>query len=128
MDKTVLVDKTIKEGEKLIEVLDNTQFDVRAAMWFYSTENDEWRFIVASPFVDLNGPKKTYEFIQKELKNLPEDFGIPLKSITVLSPQNELIRLIRIAIRTNKGISGIRFTKNVINSVFVEDVYIYRIL
>jgi len=128
MDKTTLVEKTIKNGRQLIEELDKTEFDVCGALWFYLTDGDEWRLIIASAYADINGPKKSYEFIQNKMKKLPKDFDIPLSDITVLSPKDELIRLLRIAIRTKKSISGIRFTRNVINNKLIEDAYIYRLM
>ena len=70
MDKTVLVDEMIGAGRKLIEALDESPFKVTAAMWFYLSENDEWRLIIASPYIDKEGPRKSYEFIQDQLDKL----------------------------------------------------------
>ena len=128
MDKTVLVEKNIDEGKRLIIGLDNTGFQVDAAMWFYLSDPAEWRLFLASPFVDKEGPKKAYSFIQSVLERLSPPSEISLKDISVLSPSHHLIHLLRIAIRTGPGISGIRFTQNVINNTLIEDAYIYRIL
>jgi len=131
MDKTALVGKDIEIGKKIIEALDNAKFDVRAALWFYLSDSDRWRFIVASPIVDKKGPKKAYEAIQSILnKSLPElpESGISLNDISVVSPKDELIRLLRSAIRTNHKITSIRFRQSTINNIFIDDVYIYRML
>ena len=126
MDKTPLVEKDMEEGRRLIEALDKTEFQVEAAMWFYSTDSGEWQLLIASPFVEKNGPKKAYGFIQSELAKLSPTSGISLKDISVLSPKHHLIALLRKAIRTGSGISSIRFTRNVINNTLIEDAYIYR--
>jgi len=127
MDKTELVEEVIKDGERLIKALDEDKFDVRAAMWFYLTDSNEWRLIIASPFVDKNGPKKSYEFILRELIKLSKrPLAIFLKNVSVISPQDDLISLLRSVIHTGPGISGIRFTRNAINNVLIEDAYIYR--
>jgi hypothetical protein len=128
MDKTALVEKDIQEGKGLIEALDKADFQVEAAIWFYLTDSGEWRLLIASPFVEKNGPKKAYSFIQAVLAQLSPPSGISLKDISVLSPKHHLISLLRIAIRTGPGISGIRFTRNVINNTLIEDAYIYRIV
>jgi hypothetical protein len=52
---------------------------------------------------------------------------IPLKDITILDSNDSLITLLRLAIKTGDGISGIRFSQNVINGTLIEDAYIYRI-
>jgi hypothetical protein len=38
-----------------------------------------------------------------------------------------MLSLLRVAISTGPGISGIRFTHNTINNVLIEDAYIYRL-
>ena len=138
MDKTELVIELIQAGEKLIIALDKTNFKVTAAMWFYLSETNEWRLIIASPYVDSNGPKKSYEFIQEQLASLSpgsemsNDVAtdivryLSLENISVISPKDKLIKLMRPALGTTSGIFHIRFTKNAINNVLIEDAYIYR--
>ncbi|MCK4731777.1 MAG: hypothetical protein KAT65_04885 [Methanophagales archaeon] len=126
MDKTALVEKDVEEGKRLIEALDNAGFQVRAVLWFYLAESDEWRFVVASPLVERKGPKEAYAFVQAVLAQLLPPSGISLEEISVVSPEYDLIRLLKVAIQTGPGISGIRFTRNTINNTFIEDAYIYR--
>jgi hypothetical protein len=136
MGKDELVNMQIGAGGLLIETLDQSEFEVTAAMWFYMPENGEWRLIIASPYVDKNGPKRSYEFIQNILDQLPNNSKaalylplsdyLSLNNISVVGINNELIKLIRMTIRTGKNISHIKFTKNVINNVLIEDALIYR--
>jgi hypothetical protein len=128
MDTTALVEKGIPEGKRLIEALDKADFQVQAAIWFYFTDSGEWRLLIASPFVEKNGPMKAYNSVQGVLEKLSPPPGISLKDISVVSPKHHLITLLRRAIGTGPGISGIRFTRNVINNTLIEDAYIYRIL
>jgi hypothetical protein len=128
MDTTILVEKGIREGKGLIEALDKEGFQVEAAIWFYFTDSGEWRLLIASPFVEKDGPKKAYSFIGSVLAKLAPPYEISLKDISVVSPKHHLITLLRKAIRTGPGLSGIRFTRNVINNTLIEDAYIYRIL
>jgi len=90
-------------------------------------EDEEWRFMVASPLVDQRGTKESYAFIQGVLARLSPPSGISLKQVSVVSPKHDLLKLFRVAVRTGPGISGIRFTGNTINNVFIEDAYIYRV-
>jgi hypothetical protein len=58
---------------------------------------------------------------------MPEDQArIPLKEITVVDSQDPLISLMRTFIRI-EGISGVRFSNNVINGSLIEDAYIFRL-
>jgi hypothetical protein len=101
---------------------------VQAAIWFYLTDSGEWRLLIASPFVEKDGPKKAYSFVQGVLAKSSPPLGISLKDISVVSPKHHLISLLRRAIRTGPEISDIRFTRNVINNTLIEDAYIYRML
>lgn len=128
MDKASLVEEQIDDGKKLVEALDGAKVAVRAAMWFYYPEPNDWRLIIATPFLDDVGPMKTYELIQNVIEKSLPDLSIKLRNIFLVSPQNKLIKLMKAAIGTGKGISGIRFTGNVINNVLIEDAYIYRMM
>ena len=126
--KESLSSEMIFAGIELIRRLDETQFIVSASLWLYIPEINAWRFIIASPEVRTQGPKKAYKKVQSVLSKIPEDQPkIPLKDITVYDSNDPLISLLRVSIKTGDGISGIRFNRNVINGVLIEDAYIYRI-
>ena len=126
MDKKVLVEKDIEEGKRLIEALDKTDFQVEAAMWFCMTDSEEWRFLIASPFVEKKGSREAYGFIQSVLAKLSPPSEVSLKNISVLGPKDRLISILRTAVGIRPGISGIRFTQNIIDNTLIEDAYIYR--
>jgi len=128
MDKPTLVDADMKAGEALLNKLDETEFDVKAALWFYMSDPEEWRLILASPIVDSDGPKKAYEKIQSELHGLDQGYELSLQNISLISPSDNLVKVLKSAVKTGKKISHIRFTRNVINGVFIEDAYIYRLI
>ncbi len=134
MDKIALVNEDILAGRYLINALDNSEFEVRAAMWFYRQEDNDWRFIIASPYVDKNGPKKSYQLIQDKLDKflngtlatqLEEPFYcyLSLDEISAVGLHDNLIKLMRSSIKTE---IPIKFTRNVINNVLIDDAYIYR--
>lgn len=127
MDKAVLVEKKIADGKSLIEALDRSNFTLSGALWFYFPEAEEWRLLLVSPLVDMIGPQKSYRIIQEVIRDFPPSFGISIIHISVRSPKDRLIQLLRIAIRTGPGIAEIRFSRNTINNVFIEDALIYRL-
>jgi hypothetical protein len=123
-----LSDEMIKAGETLLKKLDALNFIVDAALWFFLSEEKVWRFLIASPEVRQSGPRKAYKKVQTAINKLSEEeLKIPLKDITVLDSKDQLISLLKVAIKTGKGISGIRFSRNVINGILIEDAYIYRL-
>jgi hypothetical protein len=126
MDKTTLVKEYIEEGKRIIESLDKKSLDINAAMWFYLEDLDEWRLFIASPAVDDKGPKGVYSIVQYVVGSAEIPFGLTINDISIISPKHHLILLMKKAIKTDHGISGIRFLKNVIDNTLVEDAYIYR--
>lgn len=125
--KPLLSDEIISAGAELTRRLDDARFIVSASLWLFTSETEGWRFVIASPEVRTRGPRWAYKQVQAVVSKMPNARDrIPLKDIAVIDSNDPLIKLLRVAIRTGGGISGIRFTKNVINSTPIEDAYIYR--
>jgi hypothetical protein len=124
-----LSDAMVKAGEVLIGKLDSLNFLVDAALWFFLPEENVWRFLIASPEVRRDGPRKAYKKVQTAIGKVPEGQPkIALKDVTVLDSKDQRIDLLRKAIKTRKSISGLRIIKSVINGTLLEDAYIYRLI
>ncbi len=128
MDNTILVTSNIEAGQKIVEKLDEGDFKPTAAFWFYVSDLKEWQLMLASNFVDQKGPLASYKYVQEKLMEIFPDISVSIINIVLLSPQNELIKLFQTVIRTENKVGGIRFARNIINGVFIEDAYIYRML
>lgn len=127
MVRTTLVKGWIEAGKKLTEALDEAKVQLVASLWFFDPDTNEWRLIIASPLVDKKGPLEAYRAIQKVLDGLQQE-ELSLSDISAVSPNHDIVKLLRLAMKTSGGISGIRFTRNRINDQFIEDSYIYRLM
>jgi hypothetical protein len=126
--KESLTDTMIRAGAELTRKLDALQWPVLASLWLYESEGNQWKLVLASPRVKSEGPKKSYETIQSALaETTGAKETLALSDIAVTDPDDPLIALLRIAIRTGPTVEGLRFTRNVINGRFIEDAYIYRV-
>ncbi|HLF79325.1 MAG TPA: hypothetical protein VJB57_17725 [Dehalococcoidia bacterium] len=128
-----LVDERIRAGADLLQKLDEAGFDVRAAFWLYRAESSDWRLVLATPLFNSLGPKQSYLRLQKTVLEFQDslDFSlqpVSLREISVVGPEDELVSLLRVAMRTGPGISGIRFTGNTISGTYIDDAYIYRLM
>ncbi len=126
--KESLSSEMISAGAELTRLLDEAGFHVSASLWLYLSDANAWRFIVATPGVRDNGPKKAYEEIRSVLAKIPDNHAkIEFRDISAVDADGDpLISLMRFVFKLS-GINGIRFTNNVINGVLIEDAYIYRI-
>ena len=133
MDKELIVREVLSEqmigaGAKLIERLDQSESNVQAALWLFLPEEKIWKLMIISPLVKTDGPRSFYKHILDANKKADESESIiSLNDVGVADTSIPLISLLRIAISTGGGIGGIRFSKDTINGVFIEDAYIYRI-
>ncbi|HLB90254.1 MAG TPA: hypothetical protein VJK29_21525 [Terriglobales bacterium] len=127
MVTTTLVERDIEDGKRLIKALDESEFKVRSALWFYVSEADKWVLYIASPIFDEKGPSSGYAALQKVLLGISPRLGLSLGDVAVVSPNDDLIKLLRSAVRTGPGISTMRFSRNTINGVFIQDALLYRV-
>ena len=127
MDKTTLVGIDIDGGERLVSTLEKAGLDIRAALWLYSSDPDKWELVIASPFIDQNGPKKTYTFIQSELAEMKSVLEIDLEDISVVSPEHRIIKAL-LKIRRLYPNGTIRWLDgDLIDNVFIEAAYVYHL-
>lgn len=128
MVATTLTDQLINGGKGLIETLDSSKTKVDGALWFYFPDEGFWKLMLSFPNIAKEGPKLSYSKVQKALSTLKEKDGISLEDVALTKPNAPLIRLLKMAIHTGPGISGIRFSNNTINGTWIADAYIYRLL
>ena len=128
-EETVVKDihspEMVRAGAELTRSLDEAGIPVSASLWLYLPESNVWRLKLASPEVSKLGPKKVYEKIRAVLGKISSI--LELKDISAVKSEDTLISLLRGAITTGPGISGIRFNRDTINGHYIEDAYIYRL-
>ena len=123
-----LTEQLINGGKSLIEELDASGIQVDGALWFYFSEEGFWKLLLSFPDIEKLGPKSSYAKIQKAISKLKNDDRISLDDVALVKPNAPIVHLLKLAVRTGPGISGIRFSNNVINGQLIEDAYIYRLV
>jgi len=126
MVETIVTQKMIEIGKVFVRKLDERDVSPDAAFWFYFPEEQQWKLVIAKLQVGTLG-LKIYKKIQEILAESPDELsGLSLDDVTFARPDAPIIVLLRVAIRTGPGISGIRFKNNAINGTLIENVYTYR--
>jgi len=123
--QAILVEQNIEDGKKLIDALEAVNFRIQMALWLYDSESQVWRLNIATPLVDERGSRYAYTDIQGVLKSIVPPLSLSLQDISVISTENKLVKSLKKAIRVPYGLQGIRLTRNTINSIYIEDAYIY---
>src|SRR5258708_379437 len=94
MVKEALVERTVDQGRRLVEALDQADFPVVAALWSFLPEEEEWRLLIASPRVNELGPLAAYTTIQDAL--IKRRIDLLLHHISAVSPDGPPVTEFRI--------------------------------
>lgn len=123
-----LTPEMIESGKALVRTLDTQSLSIKGAFWLLLPDERIWRLFLVSPQVGAFGPKAMYKKVRSSMTRLPADIShIGTKDISVADVKVSLFLLLKSAVATGDGIGGIRFSKNVINGLMIEDAYIYRL-
>lgn len=123
-----LTENMIRSGAALVAMLDKRGLAPDAALWFYFPDIGEWKLVLAEVKLSRQGPRVFYKLIQDVISKAdPPLEEVPLDSVALAAPNAPIISLLSSAVQTGPGISGIRFTNNVVNGTVIEDAYIYRL-
>src|SRR6187200_3146811 len=128
MVKELLTPDMIDVGERLLKSLDASGLPITAAMWLFDPETNDWQLKLSSPSSSTIGRREVYRKIG-EVRNsmgLSSDEFL-LDTVGLLDSGDEILGLLRHAVKTGPAISRIRFSRNSINGHFIDDALIYRI-
>ena len=119
----------IEAGSVLLKSLDDRGIQPDAAFWFFFGDINQWKLVISEINLGVEGPRQIYKKIQETISARQGELGeLSLDDVTLAKPDSPIVSLLRQAFRTAPGVSGVRFTNNVVNGTVIEDAYIYRIV
>ncbi len=113
-------------GLELVQALHRSGLSIGVALWLYSTEYEDWRFVLASRRLDAAGPLQAYGLVHDALAAA----GISLEqtpALLILEMSDPFIRALRRLFAKTKTVEGMRLGGQRIGDRFVEDALVYRI-
>lgn len=125
--KEPLEEKMIAAGKELLQRLAKTDFKVVAALWLWTTERPEWELVIASPWVNKNGPLKAYRKIDDIFYGPPRPISeFDFTNIYAMDTAKKLIKGLRKdAKKKNADFTGQRLRNYWLDDVSMDDAYIY---
>ena len=125
--KETLTQEMIESGFTLNGLLAEEQLAVTASLWLYLPEPNLWRLYIASPDVNVLGPRAVYRKIHSVLAKPSAGItNIGLEDISVIPPDHSVLAPFLIGIST-VGKAGVRFSNSTINGRLIEGAYVYRL-
>lgn len=126
MDRTALVAADFTAGTELVEALDQSALSISVALWLYSPDHEDWRFVIASRRLDMAEPSEAYGLVHNALTAA----GVSLErtpSLLILKMSDPFIRALRRIFAKARNVEGMRLGGQLIGDRFVEDALVYRI-
>jgi hypothetical protein len=134
MHTETLVDSDVADGRKLIDALQKAGVRIKAALWYFGTEMNEWRLMIQLPLSNEYHHRSAFEEIEKVRRTLGPQFHLPLRKIAVQSQHSPLVNTVRKKLEKNGGNrEGFYYVgqrvpvKERVGIDFIEDVYVYFI-
>ena len=126
MAAAVLVDADVEMGRELLRILDEAIFPVTAAAWIFFPDVEEWRLVVRTPKAEKNLQQALLE-----LAVLLDQRGdlrkrLDLSRVKLVPPKDKMLAAMGRIVKV-EGISSIRFSRNMIDGVLIDDALIYRL-
>lgn len=121
-----MVEANLVAGSELVQALDRAALSTSVALWLYSPEYEDWRFVLASRRLDAAQPSEAYGLVHDALAA----DGISLERtppLLILKMSDPFVRSLRKIFSKAKSVEGMRLGGQLIGDRFVEDAIIYRI-
>ena len=106
MHTETLVDSDVADGRKLIDALQKAGVRIKAALWYFGTEMNEWRLMIQLPLSNEYHHRSAFEEIEKVRRTLGPQFHLPLRKIAVQSQHSHLVNTVRKKVEKNGGVTG----------------------
>jgi hypothetical protein len=122
-----LTQNMMESGKRFVQLLDDNNAKPKAAFWIYNPELDDWQ-LLAGHVNSINDDSEKFNetvtaILSSNRSQLPElqvtDIGLALSSAPILE-------LLNAVVNTGDEILGINFTREEINDIVIDGVYLYR--
>jgi len=124
-----LVESLVQDSIKLVAALDQQGDALTNALWYYFSDAEEWRFLVAGSTFDRLLPKEelqAYERVAKAIANSNVD-SISIANVKLVRTDDPVLVATRFVVKTApNGVVRAHFRDNVFNGIFVKEMLVLR--
>ena len=117
----------MESGKRFVALLDKNDLNPKAAFWIYNSELDDWILLLGH----LNGIDDDDDTFSETIaalyashqSELPE---LNMTDIGLAKANAPILELLDSVVNTGDEILGINFTREEINGIVIDGVYLYR--
>jgi hypothetical protein len=126
MDQATLVEHEIVDATRLVDLLKQDNFDVKAAFWLYTSEADQWFLYIASDVVKQKGGIEAYKAVFRTMRQMP-DLLIDRFQVKLVAPDKPVAKAIIDFQSKRPARLPTRIRATNLGEAYIEDAYIYNI-
>jgi hypothetical protein len=122
-----LCEADLEFGRRLSQALrENQKFPTSGMFWLLEPDASEWRLVIASPRVDVVGPRDAYRELADATDNIPAD-SEQLVKIEMISPRHPLYQALRSVFAKTASVEGARLGGTMVAGKYIEGAYLYEV-
>jgi hypothetical protein len=117
----------IEFGRKLWQSLrEKGVFPFQGIFWLFQMEPGIWHLFIATPRVDVVGPRTAYAELSQITKHISADSD-QLFKIELISPKHPLYQALRSVFSQTQSVEGTRLGSTQIGGMYIDEAYLYEI-
>jgi len=124
-----LVESVVTDSIKLIEELDRLGDNPTNALWYFFSDAEEWRLLIAGPAFDQLLPKDGSLAYQKIAKAITASDlnSLTIADVKLVRTDDAVLAATRFALKTRPdGVVRAHFRENTFNGVYVKEMLVLR--
>jgi hypothetical protein len=124
-----LVESLVGDSVKLVEELDKRGDGPTNALWYFFSDAEEWRFLVAGPSFDSLLPRdegSAYEKVAQAIAKASLD-SLTIADVKLLRTNDSLLVATKFVLKTTPyALVRAHFRDNTFNGIFVKEMLVLR--
>jgi hypothetical protein len=129
MAEEALVESLVADSVKLVEELDRQGDDPSNALWYYFSDAEEWRFLIAGSSFDRLLPKnqgQAYQNLAQAITKANLD-SLSIADVKLVRTDDPLLVATKLAIQTpTHGVVRAHFRENTFGGIYVKEMLVLR--
>jgi hypothetical protein len=103
MDKTALVRSDLEIEGRVLAALSKAKIPVTLCDLNYVEPLQEWQLVIATPWYDSRGPRKSYDRVFQALQDAGIYKDVPIRRLSVTSPADPLVKALERDVKLRTG-------------------------
>jgi hypothetical protein len=129
MAEEALVESLVADSVRLVEQLDKQGIPPSNVLWYFFSDAEEWRLLVAGPLFDSLLPKDESQAYQRLAGAIGDAnlHSLTIADVKLVRTNDPVLLATKLVINTpSNGVVRAHFRDNTLNGIFVKEMLVLR--